>query len=186
MERVKATARLLRYLPFLVLLAFLGLAFMYHRGMEAQASVGKAAPGFLLERLGGGEMSLDELLGRPVVLNFWTTWCVECRTEAPELEAFYRRYGDQVAVVGIDMREPGSVVRTFVEEHDLTYPILLDRSERVARSYRVRGVPETWILDAEGVARYHHIGPIRYEQLEQMLAGLAAEAAGGSPGVKRE
>lgn len=179
MERVKRTAGLARYLPFGVLVLFLVLAFLYHQGIEAQASVGKAAPDFRLERLDGSELSLHELLGRPVVLNFWTTWCVECRTEAPELDAFHRRFGEKVAVIGIDMREPGSVVQRFVDEFDLSYPILLDRSQRVARSYRVTGVPETWVLDAGGIARYHHIGPISYAELEQVVASLLEEE--GSP-----
>lgn len=178
MERPKGTAALARFIPLAVLLAFLVLAFAYRMGMEALASVGQAAPAFRLERLDGGEMALDELRGRPVVLNFWTTWCVECHTEAPELDAFHRDFGDRVAVIGIDMREPASVARRFVEEYGLTYTVLLDRDGRTSRRYRVRGVPETWILDADGVARYHLIGPVDYARLEDVISSLAAERGG--------
>mgnify|MGYP001203680827 CR=1 FL=1 len=183
MERLKGTAALARFIPLAVLFTFLVLAFLYRQGMEALASVGEAAPAFRLERLGGGELALGELHGRPVVLNFWTTWCVECHTEAPELDAFHREYGDRVAVVGIDMREPPSVARGFAEEYELTYPILLDRDGRVARLYRVRGVPETWVLDADGVARYHLIGPVDFARLEEVITSLAAEHPAGAGGL---
>ena len=168
----------------LVLAFFLVLAFVYQANLEARATVGEPAPDFSLERLDGGVTSLGALSGRPVVLNFWTTWCVECRTEMPELERLHRDYGERLAVLGVNMRESAAVVRRFLDEVRATYPVLLDRDRRVARAYRITGVPETWILSPEGVAVRHFIGPVSAAQIERALVDLGFDLRyenGGPP-----
>lgn len=169
----------LRFVPFGLLAFFLVLAFMYQGGLEARATVGETAPDFTLSRLEGGEASLAEFRGRPVIVNFWTTWCTECRTEVPELERVYRRYGSDVVVLGVNMREPARVVRSFAEEYGATYPVLLDSDKKVAKAYRVTGVPETWIVSPEGVALQRFLGPVTAEQMERVLEELISEVPAG-------
>ena len=171
-----------RYIPFGVLLFFLGAAFYYQARLEARATVGEAAPGFSLPDLGDSEVALADFQGKAVVVNFWTTWCPECTDEMPALEAIHRAYGDRVAVLGVNMREPRAVVAPFVERLGVSYPVLLDRSERVAKQYRVTGVPETWIIAPDGTAALHRLGPMSYDQLAAALDEILAKHPGGPGG----
>lgn len=168
-------------LPLAILGFFLVLAFVYQANLEARATVGEPAPDFRLTLLGdegeSGQVSLADLAGRPVIINFWTTWCVECRTEMPELERLHRAYPEELAVLGINMRESERIVQRFLEEVPATYPILLDRDKRVSRAYRVSGVPETWIVSPEGVALRHFLGPVSAAQIERALVELGIHPA---------
>lgn len=169
----------LRFLPFFVLVGFLAAAFIYRENLEARAEVGALAPGFTLEVLDGGELGLEQFAGKPVIINFWTTWCPECKDEMPVLEAFHRRYGDRIALLGVNMRETPGLVRPFVKRYGASFPILLDRFERVSKAYRVTGVPETWLIDANGIAVARHIGPLTEAYLEQAVDRLLGDGASG-------
>lgn len=189
MEGVAAKGRSWRgLLPLAILGFFLVLAFVYQANLEARATEGEPAPDFRLALLGGegesAQMSLADLAGRPVVINFWTTWCVECRTEMPELERLHRTYAGELAVLGVNMRESERIVRRFLEEVPVTYPILLDRDKRVSRAYRVSGVPETWIVSPEGVALRHFVGPVSAVQIERALVELGIHPAARSASVQ--
>ena len=168
-----------RYIPFAVLLFFLGAAFYYQAGLEARATVGELAPDFTLSALDSSEISLSEFRGKAVVVNFWTTWCPECSEEVGALQAIHEAYGDRVAVLGVNMREPPAVIQPFVNKHNVTYPVLLDRAEKVAKRYRVTGVPETWIIAPDGTAVLHRLGPVTYEQLEFELGRIFGEQEAG-------
>lgn len=165
--------RFVRFIPFAVLIVFLVAAFMYREGLQARVTMGEPAPSFVLESLNGEDVSFDSFLGQPIMINFWTTWCPECLDESIALQSFHEQYGDEITVVGINMREPATVIQRFTDRFGLTYPILLDKLERVKRVYRVTGVPETIFIDANGVAVHRHIGAITEEQLilaaEQLL-----------------
>lgn len=164
-----------RFIPFGVLVFFLGAAFYYQAGLEARATVGEAAPAFSLPDLDDATVSLADFEGRAVVVNFWTTWCPECADEVAALEAIHRAYGDRVAVLGVNMREPPAIVAPFVQKHDVTYPVLLDRTERVAKQYRVTGVPETWVIAPDGTAALHRLGPVTFDQLADVLEQVLGE-----------
>lgn len=172
-QGARKTKGWLSFVPFLVLAFFFVAAFVYQAGLDARASVGAEAPDFTLARLDGGEAALSEFRGRPVVINFWTTWCKECRDEVPDLDAVYRAYAGEVVILGVSMREPESVVRPFVERYQATYPVLLDRDRRVAKMYRVTGVPETWVVGPDGVLLRQIIGPVNARELERTLVELA-------------
>src|SRR5690606_3398810 len=138
-----------------ILCLFLVLAFVYQGRLDAKAKVGEGAADFALTTLAGEEVRLADFRGRPVVLNFWTTWCTECRAEVRDLEAIHQAYGERVVVLGVNMREPAGVVAPFLARYGATYTVALDRDKRVAGSYRITGVPETWIIGADGVALRH-------------------------------
>lgn len=173
----------LRYVPFLVLIGFLAAALLYRENLDARAEVGAPAPNFTLETLEGEQVSLAAFAGRPVIINFWTTWCPECKDEMPALEAFHRRWGDEIVLLGVNMRETPGLVRPFVAEHQATYPILLDRFERVSRLYRVTGVPETWLIDRNGIAVARYIGPLTHQHLEQAAELLLADEKPGQEAI---
>jgi cytochrome c biogenesis protein CcmG/thiol:disulfide interchange protein DsbE len=135
-------------------------------------SVGYHASDFELNTLAGEPVHLAELRGRPVVINFWATWCGPCREEMPLLEAAYTRYGDGLAVLGVNYDEPQEMVQEFVDEMALSFPILLDPRARVQKLYRVRAFPTTYFLDEEGVIRFHHIGVLNEKQLAAYLEQL--------------
>ena len=124
--------------------------------------VGSPAPAFTLARLDGrGSVSLASLRGHPVVLNFWASWCIPCKAEAPVLERDWLRYKSRgVVFVGIDYHDLASDARTFVTAHDLTFPMLEDGSGDVTGSYGISQVPETYVVDANGKIVAHIAGPI--------------------------
>lgn len=138
----------------------------YRESLLSRAQVGRAAPAFTLEALDGGQVRIEQLRGRVVLINFWATWCEPCRTEVPELQKFADRYGDKVTLLGINLREPVDTIKSFREQYGMRYPILLDRQGRVAERYRLRAVPESWFIDPNGVARIYHQGPLTFEQME--------------------
>ncbi len=131
--------------------------------------VGSRAPDFTLPTLEGGSIHLEELRGRPVLLNFWASWCGPCRLEMPDIQARAEKWGDQLVVLGVNYDEPRADAQSFVDEMGVTFPILLDGGKRVSRQYLVQGLPTTVILDADGIVRIRHVGLLTGDQLDQYL-----------------
>ncbi|HKU56322.1 MAG TPA: TlpA disulfide reductase family protein [Gaiellaceae bacterium] len=158
-RRLKLTAQLLA----LGLVAGLLALLVWQLGHQQHApSVGSTAPGFTLSRLDGpGTVSLASFRGKPVVLNFWASWCDPCKSEARVLErdwASYRHRG--VVFIGVDYHDLGSDARKFVKAHALTFTMLKDGSGKVTGSYGISQVPETYVLDRQGRVVAHLAGPI--------------------------
>jgi thiol-disulfide isomerase/thioredoxin len=110
------------------------------------------APDFTLRSLDGAALSLSHQRGKAVVLNFWASWCIPCRTEMPTIERLYRRYKDQgleVVAINLDVLSTAGV-EMFLKEVTLTFPILLDPEWSTARAYRVLGLPTTYLIDRAG------------------------------------
>jgi cytochrome c biogenesis protein CcmG/thiol:disulfide interchange protein DsbE len=142
---------------------------------------GKPAPSFALKRIDNGEVvSLDRLKGQPVVINFWATWCAPCRMEHPVLEWGYREYGKRVQFLGTVFEDTEENVRAQMRETGSPYPQLLDPLSRTAVDYGVAGVPETYFIDAQGIIRDKHVGPLDPRTLASQIKALLlpnAEAA---------
>lgn len=128
------------------------------------SKVGNRAPNFRLSALAGGETTLaDEVAaGRPVVLNFFATWCASCREEMPILDAAHGRIA---TVLGIDLREGPDRVRGLLGETGARYPILLDRDGTVARAYDAISLPATCVVAPDGAIRRQIFGPVTEESL---------------------
>jgi cytochrome c biogenesis protein CcmG, thiol:disulfide interchange protein DsbE len=123
---------------------------------------GAAAPHFTAKRIDGGTFDLSSVRGKPVVLNFWASWCIPCKSEAAVLEQQWQRYRSQgVVFLGIDYNDVSSDARKFLERHGVTYPTLLDGSGAIGDRYGLSGVPETYFIDRTGhIVGEHILGPI--------------------------
>lgn len=127
----------------------------------ASPLLGKAAPAFTLQALNGRAVSLSSLRGRPVVLNFWASWCVSCRAEHAYLLDAYRQYNPRgVAFVGVMYHDTASGARDFVRRHGGSWPTVSDPNEQTAVSYGVTAPPETFLIDRRGIIRYKSTGPV--------------------------
>ncbi|HBT47034.1 MAG TPA: peroxiredoxin [Peptococcaceae bacterium] len=144
-------------------------------GNRDEAAKALPAPDFTLPTLDGETVTLSELRGKPVFINFWTTWCPYCVREMPDLQEFYSRYRQEVhmAVINITAEEKSlDDVRNFLAAGGYTFPVLLDTDGDVARRYLVRSIPTSFFLDAQGVLRYYYPGPVALETLEEALKAL--------------
>ena len=124
--------------------------------------VGATAPAFTLRRLEGpGKVSLASYRGKPIVLNFWASWCEPCKAEAAVLERDWTSYRDRgVVFLGVDYHDLASDARRFVRAHALTFTMLQDGSGSVTGRYGISQVPETYVLDRQGRVVAHLAGPI--------------------------
>lgn len=143
-------------------------------GLEAIWPEDGGWPVELAGALADGELSVEELRGRAVVLNFWASWCLPCRDEAPLLEASWRRYGDRVVFVGINVRDLRSDAVAFLRELGVPYVSVRDRSDDAYDAYGLTGVPETYYLDAAGRIVAHTPGAVTAETLEFGIARALA------------
>ncbi len=134
-------------------------------------------PRALRSKLADGRVSLAELRGYPVVVNFWASWCIPCKEEAPHLAAVARRHGGHVAFLGIDIQDFERDAKRFLREVDAPYVSVRDKSSRTYTAYGLTGVPETYYVDREGRAVAHAIGAVSARELEQGIAA-ALEGAG--------
>ena len=138
--------------------------------VPVSAQIGGLSPDFSLTALDGSTFTLSETRGRPVVLNFWATWCPPCRAEMPAIQSRAAEWGDDLLVVGIEVGEPPDEVQAFVDRFGLTFPIVLDRNGKVSRRYLVQGLPTTVVLDAEGIVQARHVGAMTARDLDRYLA----------------
>jgi cytochrome c biogenesis protein CcmG/thiol:disulfide interchange protein DsbE len=122
--------------------------------------------------LADGKLRLTELRGRPVVLNFWASWCLPCRDEAPILHASALRHRGEVVFVGIDVRDLSSDARSFLRRYKVNYVSVRDRGDGTWTDYGLTGVPETYYIDAQGRAVAHTPGAVSERTLEQGIAAI--------------
>lgn len=163
----------LAFLPILVLMAVFG--WKMFNDAQGQVSSG-LAPDFSLSLFDGNQLTLSELRGEVVVVNFWASWCIPCRDEAPILEQTWRRYRDRgVIFIGVAYLDTDKESRAFLEEFDVTYPNGPDLGTRIAPDYRIRGVPETFFIARDGRVADLQIGPLTEARLVNAIETLLAE-----------
>jgi cytochrome c biogenesis protein CcmG/thiol:disulfide interchange protein DsbE len=143
--------------------------------------VGRPAPVFDLPKLDGGSLRSADLAGRPYVVNFWASWCVPCRTEHSNLDAFYRRWHPRgVELLGVIFNDTDDSARSYQKELGGDWPILKDPGQRTALDYGVRGPPETFVVDAGGVVVLKFQGAVAPGSLERVMDQLLAAGRFGT------
>ena len=137
------------------------------------AEVGHTAPSFNLPAIDGKTVSLSDLRGKPVLLNFWATWCRPCRSEMPLLSRLYATHKDQIEVVAIDKQEPADDVQSFVNGLKLSFVPVLDEDGSVFRRYRVSNLqPSSFWIDQNGVIRALYYGQMSESNITRELKRL--------------
>ena len=119
----------------------------------------KLAPDFTLKTVDGKSLTLSDIRGKVVLIDFWATWCEPCHDSIPVFERFHKEYREEgFVVLGVNVDGDSEYVPNFVRRFRMTYPVLLDEGLAVMRSYRVRGLPNMFLLDKNGRVRKHWIG----------------------------
>lgn len=137
----------------------------------------RPAPAFTVTRLGGSEqLSLADLRGKPVVLNFWASWCAACREEAAILQATHLRYekeAGKIRVIGIAIQDTEKKALAFAKRFGKTYFLAMDDTKgTISLNYGLYGVPETFFIDGQGIIRFKHVGAVTEELVRRYLDSL--------------
>lgn len=139
---------------------------------------GDTPPDFELTTLTGEILTLSELKGKKVILNFWASWCGPCKAEMPHMQNYYEKYKDEanVEIVAVNMttqeRRGIEGIEQFVEEYGLTFPIPLDESGEVIDAYRVMTIPTTYMIGTDGTIANRMIGPMDEKTMQNLVDQL--------------
>jgi cytochrome c biogenesis protein CcmG/thiol:disulfide interchange protein DsbE len=154
------------------LLVFLAISFRFNPRYIESPLVGKQAPEFVLEDLDGNVVDLAALRGRPVLLNFWATWCQPCIAEHPVLQAAARRYRGRAHFLGVIYQDETEKIQRFLAQRGAWGPSLVDPGVKVGIAYGVYGAPETFFIDKNGVVAEKFTGPLTPRELDRILEPL--------------
>jgi len=170
MEKRKSKDNLVQIAIFgliVVMLAIMGIKAVVNHHANL---MGKPAPDFALKTYDGRTVRLSDYRGKVVLVNFWASWCHECSKEAPAVEAVWEKYRDKgVMVIGPAYMDQPDESMAFVAKYGLTYPVGLDVQGRIYQLYHVKGIPETFVIDRNGVVVGHIIGATTQEVLESEI-----------------
>jgi cytochrome c biogenesis protein CcmG/thiol:disulfide interchange protein DsbE len=160
-----------------IVLALLGLlGWGLIRSQKGPLDAG-GAPDFTLTDYSGQSITLSNLRGKVVIINFWASWCPPCREEAAYLEQTWRKYKDKgVVFIGVDYVDTKKEALAYIAEFDITYFNGPDLGTRIAMAYNIQGVPETYYIDKKGILRGMHIGPLKSPELDDKIDELLAES----------
>ena len=161
---------------------------------SSSALVGKKAHQFEATWLQGQELinqetskesfTLNDLKGQALILNFWASWCVSCRSEAQLMEQFWREHKNEgLMMVGIAIQDTPEAAGEFARYYGKTYPLGLDQEGKSAIEYGVTGVPETFFIDRDGIIRHREAGPVDRRTLEKMLPVITGQVSTGAGNV---
>ena len=146
-------------------------------GRSGITRVHEPAPQFTLALFSGQDFALEKHLGQPVIINFWASWCVPCREEAPALESTWQAYKDKgVEFVGVDIQNTEEDARAFIKEFRITYPNGPDVGGKITINYGVVGIPVTFFVDRDGIIARRFVGALSEQQLmawtEELVTGV--------------
>jgi peroxiredoxin len=143
-------------------------------------TAGEPAPPLALPTLDGEIVALDSLRGNVVLVNFWASWCEPCTREMPLFQQWHEQYeAEGLRILGVDTlhQDQLAAVEAFIQEREITYPILLDEEGDTSRQWLIRGLPRTYVVDREGIVRALHIGEFEQSDFEQQVLPLLEQQA---------
>ncbi|MGG6438123.1 redoxin domain-containing protein [Saccharococcus caldoxylosilyticus] len=167
-----------KFIAIVLLLAVTGYgiwnALAAEKTKKVGLSVGDVAPDFALQTLAGETVRLSDFRGKPVIVNFWTTWCPPCKKEMPDMEKFYQNYHSKVGLLAVHLTSQDTVenAKSFIHDYQLSFPVVLDKKQKVLNEYHIQTIPTSYIIDGDGVIRKKVIGPMTYKQMEEITAPL--------------
>jgi cytochrome c biogenesis protein CcmG, thiol:disulfide interchange protein DsbE len=179
-EKKSSTGRIIVIaVGLLLLLGFFGVVAVNLQNIESTDLAGRPATDFtltLFDQFEEDEITLSDLKGQVVIVNFWASWCVECYKEADLLEQGWRDYKDDgVVFIGVDHLDTEKEGLAYMEQYNITYPSGPDIGDRISKNYAITGVPETFIIDQDGNITHVQIGPITKAQLYGLIDQLLAQ-----------
>lgn len=122
-----------------------------HGASVAGVAAKNSTPDFTLQKLDGGTITLSEFRGKkPVVVDFWASWCPNCRRDMPNLNRFYEKYKDKVEVIGVNLQEKDSTVRDFISSRGISFPIALDPYGQASNAFGIRYTNTHFLIDKDG------------------------------------
>ncbi len=137
------------------------------------------APDFSVYDLEGNYVSLSDMAGRPVVLNFWATWCGPCKSEMPHFQSLYEEYGDRVEFMMVNLtdgaQETQADVEKFLADNGYSFPVYCDTSLYAASLYGVYSIPTTFFIGADGEALYYQMGAMSEDMLRSAIEDMLGE-----------
>ena len=135
--------------------------------------VGKKAPSFVAPKVGGQLVSLENYKNKPLVLNFWASWCPPCRDETPGMERIWRKYEDQgVVILGINVQDGEKEAERYISEFGVTFSNALDLDGSITVDYGVTGLPVTFYIDNDSVVTGRWVGSISEDRLDNWVSNL--------------
>ena len=157
----------------LALVLMLGYGLASKQGNTGNSLLAHEAPNFTLELFDGNTVTLSDLRGQPVVVNFWASWCPTCREEAADLENVWRDYkGRGVVFVGVNVSDARQDALGYVKEFDITYSNGPDPGKKIYDAYGVTGFPETFFVNRQGIIVRKYVGPLDEQTLAAFLEEL--------------
>ena len=134
------------------------------------------APEITVYDRAGNSVSLSDMRGKPVVINFWATWCGPCKSELPAFQQAYEAYGEDICFMMVDMvsgrTETKAGAIEYVDGEGYTFPLYFDEDETAVYAYAISAVPATFVIDAQGVLVDSHVGAMSYDALEALLQSV--------------
>jgi len=137
------------------------------------SAVRELAPNFMLPTLNGGDFHLGDYKGKPVLINFFASWCLPCREEMPALEKITHEYAPKgVVFLGIAVDDTEEKMKAFIAKYGVTFPVGLDKTGEIQKSFGLYGIPTTYFIDKQGVINYSHSGAVTEALLHHELDKL--------------
>ena len=142
------------------------------QGSDEQEGNRIKAPDFTVEDAWGNDVSLSDRFGKPIVLNFWASWCPPCRMEKPFFQEAFDHYGNEVKFIVLNIDEPIEVARGYADEEGFTFPLYFDEMNEGAAAFGVTGVPETFFINADGIVEARFLGAINFATIEHSIQSM--------------
>lgn len=176
------------FLIIIIVVAFVAVVFAYNT-LKAKLSLNNlpdsgqtnsdkntsTAPDFTMQDIDGNELKLSDLYGKPIVLNFWATWCGYCKIEMPAFDELAKQYGDDVQFVMLNLTNDGETVEQateYIKSNGYTFDVYFDKNQEAYSTYGAYSIPVTYFIRSDGTIKYYNPGAIEKDLLQTAIDGL--------------